>query len=76
MKTSTNGICTWQFKYANTIPTVLRMSNGLICGYITGIHGNRIVTLYASCEICHNASLLSNILSADYFAIMYVADNP
>ena len=31
-------------KYANTIPIVLFMNSGLICGYITGIHDKRIVT--------------------------------
>ena len=34
-----------QFKYANTVPTVLCTSNGLICDYNTGIHDKRIVTL-------------------------------
>ena len=34
-----------QFKYANTVPTVLCTSNGLICDYTTGIHDKRIVTL-------------------------------
>ena len=28
----------WQLKYANTVPTVLCMSKGLIYGYVTGIH--------------------------------------
>ena len=44
VKTTTNGICMQLFKYANTIPTVLCMSNGLIRGYITGIHDKEIVT--------------------------------
>ena len=44
VKTTTNGIYVQQFKYANTIPTVLCMSNGLICGYITSIRDKEIVT--------------------------------
>ena len=38
VKTTTNRIYTCQFKYANTIPTVLCMDNSLICGCITDIH--------------------------------------
>ena len=32
--TTRNRIYTWYFKYASNVPTVLCMSNGLICGYI------------------------------------------
>ena len=42
-KFTTNRIYVHQFKYTNTISTVLCMSNDLICGYITGIHDKRIV---------------------------------
>ena len=31
VKSTTNRIWTWQFKYASTMPIVLCMSNGLIC---------------------------------------------
>ena len=37
MKTTTDTIYAWQFKDANTMPTVLCMSNGLICDYITDV---------------------------------------
>ena len=46
LKTTTDGMYAWQFKYANTIPSVLSMSNDLIRGYITGIHDKTIVTLH------------------------------
>ena len=61
----------WQFKDANTIPTILCMSNDLICGYITGIQDES----YASCEICHNLSEFYKYTSANYFAIIYAAIN-
>ena len=38
VKITTNTIYTWQFKYGNTMHNVLYTSNGLICGYIAGIH--------------------------------------
>ena len=38
--------------YANTIPTVLCMSNGLIYGHIAGIHFC-LLTKEASCHISH-----------------------
>ena len=38
VKTTTNRTYAWQFKYANTMPTVLCTNIGLICGYTAGIH--------------------------------------
>ena len=38
VKTTTNRIYAWHFEYANTMPTILCTSNGVICGYVTGIH--------------------------------------
>ena len=76
--TTTNRRYLWQFKYVNAILIVLCMSNGLICAYITGIHDKRIVT---SCTTWHLPQtirvfwLLSSIPSADYFAIIYAADD-
>ena len=37
VKTTTNGIYMWQFKYANIMSTVLCISNGLIYGYLSYI---------------------------------------
>ena len=77
-KTTTNGIYSWQFKYVNVILTVLCIINVIICAYITGIHDKRIVT---SCTTWHLPQtirvfrLLSSILSANNFAIIYAADN-
>ena len=63
VKSTTNGICTWRFKYANTIPTVLRVYNG----YITGIHDKRTVTSWVNLlQFFGILRLLSSILSADY----------
>ena len=59
LKMITNGIYEWQLKYANTIPTVICMSNGLICGYITGIYDKELLG-YASCEMCHDLSEFYN----------------
>ena len=78
VKTATNGIYAWKFKYANTIPTVLSMSNGLICGYITGTHDKRIFTYCVKwnlLQLIRILQLLSSILSTYYFAIIYVANN-
>ena len=68
----------WQFKYANTIPTVLYMSNGLICGYITGICNKGIVTSCITQNLPQSTGilgLLSSILSTNYFATLNAADN-
>ena len=66
VKSTTNGICTWRFKYANTIPTVLCVNNGIICGYITGIHDKRTVTSWVNLlQFFGIIRLLSSILSAD-----------
>ena len=77
-KTTTNRRYLWQFKYVNTMLIVLCMNNGLICAYITGIHDKRIVI---SCTTWHLSQtigifwLLSSILSADYFTIIYGANS-
>ena len=76
--TTTNRIYSWQFKYVNALLLVLCMSNGLICGYINSIHDKIIVT---SCAMWHLPQkirvlwLLCSILSANYFAMIYAADN-
>ena len=44
VKATIDRIYTKQFKCVNTIPTILYMSNSLICGYITGSNDKRIVT--------------------------------
>ena len=64
VKTTLDGMYTWQFKYANTIPSVLSTSNDLIHGYITSIY-----------YLLQSIRLLPSILSANYFVIMYAADN-
>ena len=77
VKTTTNGICKWQFNYANTIPTVSCTSNGLICGYVTGIHDERIFMLCVTWNLLQsieNLQLSSNILSANYFVIICAAN--
>ena len=38
VKTTTRGVYAWQFKYANTMPTVLCFSNGLLCGNTASIY--------------------------------------
>ena len=38
VKATTNAIYVWQFKYANTMPTVTYMYNDLIYDYIAGIN--------------------------------------
>ena len=71
-------IYSWQFKYVNAIHTVLCISNGLICPYITGIHDKRIVT---SCTTWYLSKtirvfwLLCSIVSVDNCALIHVADN-
>ena len=74
-KTTINGRHSWQFKYIHPILIVLYMSNGLICAYITGIHNIRIVmscTMWYLPQSTGVFRLLSSILSADNFAIIYV----
>ena len=59
VKTTTNKIYAWQFKYANTIPTVVCTNNGLICGYITGIHDKRIVISVVTKNLPHFIRMIS-----------------
>ena len=58
--------------YADTMPTVLCMSNGLIYDYIAGIHFFCLLTKEASChasrEICHNPSEFYN-----YYLVYHVS---
>ena len=72
---------TWDHSssYVNTIFIVLCMSNCLMCAYITDIYDKRW-SHHARRDIYCKQSEFSNyylhsILSADYFAIMYVTDN-
>ena len=56
-----------------TMPTVLCMSNGLICGYITGIHFclyAKEVSHHASLEICHSSLKFYEYYYVDYMPII------
>ena len=67
----------WQFKYVNAILIVLCISDNLICAYIIGIYDKRIITSCTTWYLLQTIGvfwLLSSILSADYFAIIYAAD--
>ena len=67
----------WHFKYANTIPTFQCISNGLICGYITGIHNKRIILSWVMWNLSHSIRilwLLSSIPSTSCFVIIRTAD--
>ena len=78
VKIITDGTYKWQFKYANTIPTILCTSNGLTCGYITGIRDKRIVTSHITWNLPQSIKiswLLPSILFANYSAILYPANN-
>ena len=53
-------------------------SNVLLCGYITGIHDKRTVTSCVTRNVLQSIGilqLLTSILSTDYFATIYAADN-
>ena len=75
VKTTTNGIYVWQFKYANTVPTVLITSNSFNM-WLHHCHcDKRIVTscmMWNLLQSIRSVQLLSSILSANYFAIIYM----
>ena len=65
--------------YANTIPTVLCIRNGLIYGYIAGIHCCLKIKEVSHHVLCVNFATihqnsLSIILYADNFTIIYATD--
>ena len=78
VKTIRGDTYTWKFKYANTITTILCTSNGLICGYITGIHDKKTLMWCVTWNLPQSIGILrslSSTLSTNYFAIIYAANN-
>ena len=70
-------IYVWRFKYGNTMPAVLCMSNSLICGYIAGIHFfyKRNVTSLVTWNLLQsiwNLQVLFRIPNANNLMIVYV----
>ena len=66
--------CDNSTSYANTLPTVLSTSIVLICGCITGICGKDL-SCHAHVKSVVIFMILPSILSADYFAMIYVTYN-
>ena len=72
VKITTKRKYTWQFKYANTMPTFLCINTGFICGYIAGIHMSVNRRSIMSCVTWNMLQSIGILLYPDNFMIILV----